>query len=77
MEENKVFYSLEGHDSKYGICTYTCKSGVWEEFKNCCCGSAGDNDWYTCGGSVGFPLCDENNDGIIIYTSCFPNTNIL
>jgi hypothetical protein len=77
MENNKVFYSLEGHDSKYGICTHTCKSGVWEEFKNCCCGSDNDNEWYICGVSSGFPLCDENNEELIVYTNCFPKNDII
>jgi hypothetical protein len=42
---NEIMYSLEGHDSKYGVCTHTCEKGAWQELKNCCCGHEGDNDW--------------------------------
>ena len=77
MEEYKLLYSLEGHNPKYGICQHSCVSEKWIEIKNCCNGPESDNDWYVCGGSAGFPLCDENNEGLIIYTDCFPKTDLL
>ena len=40
MENNKLFYSLEGHNSKYGVCEHRCQNGVWSETKNCCCAAA-------------------------------------
>jgi hypothetical protein len=69
---NDILYSLEGHNSKYGTCTHTCKDGIWQELKNCCCGADGDNDWYFCGGPTGFPYCDKSLDGLVIYTNCYP-----
>lgn len=69
---DEILYSLDGYNPKYGICTHRCKNGVWEELKNCCCGHDGDNDWYVCGDKSQFPCCDEANDGLIIYTNCYP-----
>lgn len=66
---NEIIYSLEGHDSKYGVCEHRCQNKVWVETKNCCCGSEGDN-WYDCGSIAGFPLCDASLEGLIIYTDC-------
>jgi len=67
---NEIIYSLEGHDSKYGVCEYRCQNKVWVETKNCCCGSEGD-DWYDCGGVVGFPLCDISLEGLVVYMDCY------
>ena len=66
---NEITYSLEGHNSKYGVCEHRCRNEVWVEIKNCCCGSEGD-DFYDCGGTASFPLCDASLEGLIIYTDC-------
>ena len=68
---NEIIYSLEGHNSKYGVCEHRCVAGKWIETKNCCCGADGD-DWYDCGQSSGFPTCTEDLEGLVIYTNCYP-----
>jgi hypothetical protein len=70
MNKNEIIYSLEGHNSKYGVCEHRCQNRVWVETKNCCCGPEGD-DWHNCGSITGFPLCVENNEGLIVYTNCY------
>lgn len=67
-------YSITEHNSKYGVCTHTCINGVWQELKNCCCGHDEDNDWYVCSGLSELPLCYEPNEGLVIYTNCYPRT---
>lgn len=70
-----ILYSLEGHNSKYGVCQHTCQKNIWIELKNCCCGTD-TGDWYVCGGTSGLPICDEASEGLVVYTNCYPiNTN--
>lgn len=71
---NNISYTLEEYNTKYGVCMYTCKNGHWNEFKNCCCGHAEDNDWYICENSNSLLPCDESIDNLTIYTNCYPKT---
>lgn len=62
---------IDTYNSRYGICTYLCKDGVWYEIKNCCCGHEGDNDWYLCD-ELKLPDCDISVNNLTISTSCYP-----
>jgi hypothetical protein len=69
MKNNEIIYSLEGHNSKYGVCEHRCQNGVWLEVKNCCCGPEGD-DWHNCGNNI-LPFCDSSLEGLVVYTNCY------